>query len=679
MSFQRNAAVQRGAHTLPENLMLLKKQGKHKKRQKILQTLKQRSVEKRREKLDKTRKACPVEGGSEHFRHQIRMFVLIWVTVCFFLRGSADAKGSSVWGTTKCQTNNYCVTLHDGTITAEAGLCAVISCSFTAAFTPTHIIWYKCDPLKTKCEDSVFDSNMDNDKVQSGFKGRISLLEPDVSKKNCSIIISDLKESDSGLYQLRVEETNVPTEAFTYTVSRASLSVTGLTQKPTVVIPPLTEGQESTLTCTAPGLCSGSQPKITWTWRKGGKDSQLTGNITAAKTENLTAVTQRHSSTLTFNLSAEHHGTNITCQVSFEGNTTREETVTLNVNYRRNPQIIGSTTVKEGDLLNLTCRAESFPPSVVTWTNHSVLGIQLYNNTGSATLEISNVTAEASGQYTCTATHLNTTTLAQADVTVIYKRKLQVIGNTTVKKGSDLNLTCSVESSPPSVIKWTKHSAHGIHLHNNTGSAALIISNVTAEDSGQYICTATHQNKNETTQVDVTVTWLSKIQNGSGCFLQSKVLTCVCISEGFPLPTIKWPLLEGHAEYSVIRTVSNNTVSSTVSLNGGNHGNMSVECVSSNGNAEAKQTFMIKQDMSKNDDGPKISSVSWLQVILAFFIGVLLSALFSCLILKYCRKKQKNSGYLDDNVEMISQDNSLVYMLVHLIIIFCFILIAPNI
>uniref|UniRef100_A0A3Q3BB04 Ig-like domain-containing protein n=1 Tax=Kryptolebias marmoratus TaxID=37003 RepID=A0A3Q3BB04_KRYMA len=341
--------------------------------------------------------------------------------------------GSSVWGTTKCQTNNYCVTLHDGTITAEAGLCAVISCSFTAAFTPTHIIWYKCDPLKTKCEDSVFDSNMDNDKVQSGFKGRISLLEPDVSKKNCSIIISDLKESDSGLYQLRVEETNVPTEAFTYTVSRASLSVTGRTDKCTISLschlyqPVL----ESTLTCTAPGLCSGSQPKITWTWRKGGKDSQLTGNITAAKTENLTAVTQRHSSTLTFNLSAEHHGTNITCQVSFEGNTTREETVTLNVNSHRAfnacngtaiaQEIIGSTTVKEGDLLNLTCRAESFPPSVVTWTNHSVLGIQLYNNTGSATLEISNVTAEASGQYTCTATHLNTTTLAQADVTVICK------------------------------------------------------------------------------------------------------------------------------------------------------------------------------------------------------------------------------------------------------------------
>ena len=95
------------------------------------------------------------------------------------------------------------------------------------------------------------------------------------------------------------------------------------------MIPPLTEGQQTTLTCTAPGLCSGSVPTITWMWRGTGKnDSHITGDI---MTENPTAVTQRHSSTLTFNSSAEHHGTNVTCKVSFTGDTTTEETVTLNV------------------------------------------------------------------------------------------------------------------------------------------------------------------------------------------------------------------------------------------------------------------------------------------------------------------------------------------------------------
>uniref|UniRef100_A0A3B3Y9L0 Ig-like domain-containing protein n=1 Tax=Poecilia mexicana TaxID=48701 RepID=A0A3B3Y9L0_9TELE len=87
------------------------------------------------------------------------------------------------------------------------------------------------------------------------------------------------------------------------------------------MVPPLTEGQQATLTCTAPGLCSGSPPTITW--------------ITSAlKTDNLTAVTQRHSSTLTFKPSAKHHNTNVICKVSFPGNITTEESVSLNISCK---------------------------------------------------------------------------------------------------------------------------------------------------------------------------------------------------------------------------------------------------------------------------------------------------------------------------------------------------------
>ncbi|XP_028428475.1 neural cell adhesion molecule L1 [Perca flavescens] len=192
------------------------------------------------------------------------------------------------------------------------------------------------------------------------------------------------------------------------------------------MIPPLTEGQQSTLSCTAPGLCSGSVPEISWTWRGAGeKDSHITGNITASRTENLTAVTQRHSSTLTFNSSAEHHGTNVSCKVSFTNNITTEETVTLNV------------------------------------------------------------------------------------------------------------------------------------------------------------------------------TWFSTVLKNSGCEVQSEVLTCVCISEGFPLPTITWPLLKNHAEYSVITTVSHHTVNSTVTLTVKDHSNTSVECVSSNQNGEVKANLIIQLEMSE--------------------------------------------------------------------------------
>ncbi|KAM6936301.1 sialic acid-binding Ig-like lectin 14 isoform 2-T3 [Lycodopsis pacificus] len=255
------------------------------------------------------------------------MFVLIWTTLLFSVRDITADSGAAV--REHC-ARRYCITLSEGEITAEAGLCVVIPCSFTipSVFTPQHMVWYKCEPYQRRCVDShVILHTKNNNKVQSGFKGRVSLLEPDVSQKNCSIIINDLTESDSGSYQFRVQSGSG--SGFTFSL-KANVSVKGLTQKPTVMIPALTEGQQTTLTCTAPGLCSGSDPNITWTWRGAGeKHSHITGNITA--------VTQRHSSTLTFNPSAEQHGTDVTCKVSFTNGITTEETVTLNVTYQHGP------------------------------------------------------------------------------------------------------------------------------------------------------------------------------------------------------------------------------------------------------------------------------------------------------------------------------------------------------
>ncbi|XP_065327791.1 sialic acid-binding Ig-like lectin 14 [Pelmatolapia mariae] len=451
------------------------------------------------------------------------MFVLIWSALFVSVKGSIADTDASAWGQQHCD-KGYCLNLTERELTAEAGLCVVIPCSFTTAanLTPKHTVWYKCEASQRSCSDDeiIFHSNKNTDKkAQSGFEGRVSRLEPDVSQKNCSIIISDLKESDSGSYQLRVTgEVNGKQDGFTF-IPRVNVSVKGLNQKPTVIIPTLTEGQQATLTCTAPGLCSGSVPEITWTWRgAGGTESYITGNRTDIKTENLTAYTQRHISTLTFKSSAEQHNTTVNCKIRFTGETTTEEASTLKVNYVKEVKITGVTSVREGNVLNLTCSVESFPPAHIVWK----------------------------------------------------------------KVPSNTNL-----------------QTRNTDLHNDTGSATLITPNLTAENSGQYICMAKHLDKTLTSYVNVTVTWHTKIQNGSGCVLQSDVLTCVCISEGFPLPTIKWPLLENHTQYTLTTTVSNHTVNSTVSLTVKNHGNSTVECVSNNGNGEERENLLVYKNLSE--------------------------------------------------------------------------------
>ncbi|XP_029307819.1 sialic acid-binding Ig-like lectin 10 [Cottoperca gobio] len=617
------------------------------------------------------------------------MFVLIWAILLFTVTGSSTEMDASVGLTTRC-VKGFCITLSEAEITAEAGLCVVIPCSFstTSGFTPQHLVWYKCEPLKSRCGDSdiVFHTNKKNN-IQSRFMGRISLLEPEVSQKNCSIIINDLTVSDSGSYQLRVNgvRNDGNTDGYAFT-TKSAVSVKGLIQKPTVVIPPLAEGQQTTLSCTAPGLCSGSDPKITWTWRGAGeKDSHITGNLTAFKTEHLTAVTQRLSSTLTFNSSAEHHGTNVTCKVSFTNNITAEETLTLNVTYVKELKMNGIKSVKEGDTLNLTCSVESFPPSLIVWTKSSDKNMQngtetnLQNGTetflkeesGLAILSISNVTKEDSGLYICTAKYLNNTLMGKVvDVKVVYMRNIVITGNTAVEVGDALNLTCSVESFPPSHITWTNthlYNGPATNLQSNTGSATLVIPNVKTEYSARYICTAQHLNTTVTTYAEVTVILFSKILKNSGCVVQSEVLNCVCITEGFPLPTITWPLLKKHTEYSVITSVSNHTVNSTVILPAKDLSNTSVECVSSNGHGEAKQTFTILRSNTSEQAGKSneiLNIVSRLEVIIAFLIGILLSAVLCCVATQCLRKNKKNSVKLDETLEMVtSEEDPLVLCL----------------
>eukprot|EP00066_Takifugu_rubripes_P014209 XP_011603475.1 PREDICTED: sialic acid-binding Ig-like lectin 14 [Takifugu rubripes] len=256
------------------------------------------------------------------------MAVLTWIILLVLVNTDT---GSSVMLEKRCMSG-FCVSFPEEEIEAEAGLCVVIPCSFSkpSSFKPQNIVWFKCDASKSECAESDIIFHLNRRKVQDGFKERVSLLEPDLSLENCSIIVNDLTESDSGSYQLKLNGVNYygKQEGHTFPV-RAFVSAKALSQKPTVTVPPLTEGQQGSLTCTAPGLCSGSGPKITWTWTEGGKEEFcFTEGISVEK---MTEGTWKMSSTLTFNSLAESHDANVTCAVRYRNNITTFETVTLNV------------------------------------------------------------------------------------------------------------------------------------------------------------------------------------------------------------------------------------------------------------------------------------------------------------------------------------------------------------
>ncbi|XP_053699663.1 sialic acid-binding Ig-like lectin 14 isoform X2 [Synchiropus splendidus] len=417
-----------------------------------------------------------------------------------------------------CPHEGYCVTLDDGVITAESGLCVEIPCSFKTpqSFTPQHMLWFRCEQRHERCDSSsnLIYSTDSSSAIREEFEGRVSLLESDVSQRNCSIIINDLSLSDSGWYQLRLTSKD---NGYTYG-TKQEISVRGLRQKPTLDVPRLKEGQLTALTCTAPGLCSGSEPTISWKWEGKGKSPHLVGgNITLQKSVSLGAVRRQYSSTLIFSASSEHHSSSITCTVVFKHGGSTEEKQTLAVQYLKSVTITGQTLVRQGETLSLHCAADSFPPVLVQWTKGK--------------------TSEA--------------------------------------------------------------------LARSTGEAALMIPAVTKEHSGPYRCTAEQGSKQVMEEVHVKVKWFAGILNGSRCEQDSAALTCVCGSQGHPLPSISWPLLTDHSDSHIQTNVSGDEIWSSFSVKDG-HSVKTVVCVVTHEDGETKEELPVlnhdKTQRSQRED-----------------------------------------------------------------------------
>ncbi|XP_053699590.1 sialic acid-binding Ig-like lectin 5 isoform X2 [Synchiropus splendidus] len=452
-----------------------------------------------------------------------------------------------------CPHRGYCVSLASGVITAESGLCVEIPCSFKTpqSFTPQHMLWFRCVRQgQDRCDRSSdpICSTDSSSAIRKGFEGRVSLLESDVSQRNCSIIINDLSPSDSGWYQLRLTRKD---KGYTYR-KKQGISVRGLRQKPTLAVPQLKEGQLTALTCTAPGLCSGSEPTISWKWEGKGKSPHLVGgNITLQKSVSLGAVRRQYSSTLIFSASSEHHSSSITCTVVFKHGGSTEVKKTLAVQYLKSLTITGQTLVREGETLSLHCAADSFPPVLVQWTKGK--------------------TSEA--------------------------------------------------------------------LARSTGEA-LKIPAVTKEHSGPYRCTAEQGSKQVMEEVHVKVKWFAGILNGSRCERDSAALTCVCGSQGHPLPSISWLLLTDHSDSHIQTNVSGDEIWSSFSVKDG-HSVKTVVCVVTHENGETKEELPVLNHES-------LFKFLTVEVLVAFLVGVFLSGIiFFVLQLICCRNTKKMQKHME--------------------------------
>nr|XP_042701968.1 sialic acid-binding Ig-like lectin 12 isoform X1 [Chrysemys picta bellii]XP_042701969.1 sialic acid-binding Ig-like lectin 12 isoform X1 [Chrysemys picta bellii]XP_042701970.1 sialic acid-binding Ig-like lectin 12 isoform X1 [Chrysemys picta bellii]XP_042701971.1 sialic acid-binding Ig-like lectin 12 isoform X1 [Chrysemys picta bellii]XP_042701972.1 sialic acid-binding Ig-like lectin 12 isoform X1 [Chrysemys picta bellii]XP_042701973.1 sialic acid-binding Ig-like lectin 12 isoform X1 [Chrys len=239
-------------------------------------------------------------------------------------------------------------------VSVQEGLCVLIPCTFTYPTSydtdnPSAQLygqWYK--ESATVGQDPPVASSIPSAGVSQETQGRFRLTG-DLAHGDCSLQISDARRTDAGRYFLNIEKGMLD---HTYrsnsdgTAPALTISVTELTEEPEIQISPvrglpgtLLTREPVTMTCTAPGRCSGSPPQVTWT----GPFSDTARNISAQ----LANGTWAHRSTLSFTPTPGDHGKELICTVTYSpprGPST-SRTIRLHVIYPTGaPTITGNVT-----------------------------------------------------------------------------------------------------------------------------------------------------------------------------------------------------------------------------------------------------------------------------------------------------------------------------------------------
>ncbi|KAK7156784.1 hypothetical protein R3I94_006736 [Phoxinus phoxinus] len=339
------------------------------------------------------------------------------------------------------------ITFNPPEITAVPGLCALISCTFTypeEAKPIDNVQWIVCTNGQCKKDRRIFKGkvitqNKNKREEKKTEAERIKMLEPDLTKNNCSIIMKDITAEDENEYAFRVEGQLKHKSTYTPTVKII------IQDEPIMDIPPLSEGVEANLTCKAPFPCPETPPEITW-WIKTRR-----GNITNLKDVNITLITFRslYLSTLHLTPTSKLHNATVGCDVIY-GHKTISACKTLEVTYVQTLRILGDDKVMEGDTLRLNCTVESHPPSSdPVWSFNGTVD-KIRNHTSAENLMITNVRKEHAGIYVCEMTYMNETLNASITINVIRELKI----NESITPGVENNQLNSTQKT--TVIEYFK-------------------------------------------------------------------------------------------------------------------------------------------------------------------------------------------------------------------------------
>ncbi|KAM8989955.1 basement membrane-specific heparan sulfate proteoglycan core protein isoform 3-T3 [Ara ararauna] len=319
--------------------------------------------------------------------------------------------------------------------------------------------------------------------------------------------------------------------------------------------PSVTEGQTLDLDCVVAGAGAAT---VTW-YKRGG--SLPAGHQVSGSRLRVPHVTAADSG-------------EYVCRASL-GTTVREASVTVTVVAGSGPSYgppalgvpiridASSSTVAEGQSLDLNCVIASPAQATVTWYKRGG-SLPAKHQVSGSRLRLLQVTAADSGEYVCRVTSGATTKESAVMVTIQPSgASAYPAGSTTplriessslsspVAEGQSLDLNCVIASPAQATVTWYKRGGSLPAKHQVSGSRLRLLQ-VTAADSGEYVCRVTSGATTKETSIVVTiqpsgasaysagVTPPLRIESSSSSVAEGQTLDLNCIVAGQGQATVTW-------------------------------------------------------------------------------------------------------------------------------------------
>ncbi|MBN3293696.1 VCAM1 protein, partial [Polypterus senegalus] len=331
---------------------------------------------------------------------------------------------------------------------------------------------------------------------------------------------------------------------------RTKLTVFALPSPPVIQAKDGTEDGSAavTLTCSVDGVYS--KRGVTIQWLHG--DSLL-------KEFHDSAVTSEYTSE--YMVSPKNGEGYIVCKVTIlvgdddnDQQITKSSSISLSDLYAPSQVRISvspDSTVREGDMVNLSCAADSRWPPQIRWSRRLANG-QFEKVSDDAVLLIDEALQTHGGTYRCEAFSVYGSSSANISVTVeaasfeVETRPVQ--GKTTVMLGSPLDVICCADSCSSPHFNWTKQTDNSSNASTLAPESRLSFPAVRVEDGGAYLCEVRCGSVRKSSRIQITVYAFPQdpVIESVGIFLEGEEATVTCtIQDVYPASSMEIQWLEG--------------------------------------------------------------------------------------------------------------------------------------